>query len=63
MQPGMLVTYSINPWLMDRDEHPRLPLAYLPLGATALWLRGQIAVREPARRADAMPPAVATRGS
>jgi putative ABC transport system permease protein len=33
----------------------------LPVGAIALWVLGQIAVLGPARRAAAVPPAVATR--
>jgi putative ABC transport system permease protein len=33
------------------------------LGALLLWVLGQIAVFGPARRAAAVPPAVATRGA
>jgi putative ABC transport system permease protein len=40
---------------------PRLPLWYLPVGAVALWLLGQLAVLTPALRAAAVPPVVATR--
>jgi putative ABC transport system permease protein len=40
---------------------PRLPALYLPLGALALGLLGQVSVLGPARRAAAVPPAVATR--
>jgi putative ABC transport system permease protein len=39
----------------------RFPAIYLQVGAIALWLLGQIAVLGPARRAAAVPPAVATR--
>ena len=60
---GMLLAYLLNQWLMGRYELPRLPLLYLPVGAAALWLLGQIAVFGPARRAAAIPPAVATRGT
>ena len=60
---GMLLAYLLNQWLMGRYELPRLPLAYLPVGALALWLLGQIAVFGPARRAAAIPPAVATRST
>ncbi|HEY0333236.1 MAG TPA: FtsX-like permease family protein [Stenotrophomonas sp.] len=60
---GMLLAYSANLWLMERYELPRLPLLYLPAGAIALWLLGQIAVLGPARRAAAVPPAVATRSA
>ena len=58
---GMLLAYGINQVLMGRYELPRLPLYYLPIGALALWLLGQIAVFGPARRAAAVPPAIATR--
>ncbi len=58
---GMLLAYAINQLLMQRYELPRLPLHYLPIGAVALWLLGQVAVLGPARRAAAVPPAVATR--
>jgi putative ABC transport system permease protein len=58
---GMLLAYGINQLLMGKYELPRLPLAYLPFGAVTLWLLGQLAVFWPARRAAAVPPAVATR--
>jgi putative ABC transport system permease protein len=58
---GMLLAYAINQLLMGRYELPRLPLYYLPVGAIALWLLGQVAVFGPARRAAAIPPALATR--
>ena len=57
----MLMAYGINQLLMERYELPRLPALYLPVGAVALWLLGQVAVFGPARRAAAVPPAVATR--
>ncbi|QCU72735.1 FtsX-like permease family protein [Luteimonas yindakuii] len=60
---GMLLAYALNQLLMQRYELPRLPLFYLPIGAVALWLLGQIAVYGPARRAALVPPAVATRGA
>jgi len=60
---GMLLAYAINQLLMGKYELPRLPLAYLPVGAIALWLLGQFAVFWPARRAAAVPPAVATRSA
>ncbi|MGH9382233.1 MAG: ABC transporter permease [Thermoanaerobaculia bacterium] len=58
---GMLLAYGINQLLMEHYELSRLPLAYLPTGAVALWLLGQVAVYWPARRAATVPPAVATR--
>ncbi|OHE84373.1 MAG: ABC transporter permease [Lysobacterales bacterium RIFOXYD1_FULL_69_11] len=58
---GMLMAYGINLLLMDIYELPRLPAMYLPIGAVALWLLGQVAVFGPARKAASVPPAVATR--
>jgi len=60
---GMLLAYAINQLLMSKYELPRLPLTYLPVGAIALWVLGQIAVFGPARKAAAVPPAVATRSA
>jgi putative ABC transport system permease protein len=58
---GMLGAYGLNQLLMAHYELPRLPIVYLPVGAVALWLLGQIAVYGPARRAASVPPAIATR--
>ena len=58
---GSIGAYGINQLLMGTYELPRLPLLYLPIGALALWLLGQASVLGPARRAAAVPPAVATR--
>lgn len=58
---GMAMAYGINMILMSHYELPRLPAIYLPLGALVLWTLGQVAVFGPARRAAAVPPAVATR--
>ena len=58
---GMILAYAINQLLMGRYELPRLPAMYLPVGALVLWLLGQVSVFGPARRAAAVPPAVATR--
>ena len=60
---GMAMAYGLNQLLMQQYELPRLPLAYLPAGAVVLWLLGQVAVLGPARRAAAVPPAVATRSA
>lgn len=60
---GMLMAYTINLYLMNNYELPRMPISYLPIGAMLLWLLGQIAVFGPARRAAAVPPAVATRSA
>jgi putative ABC transport system permease protein len=58
---GMILAFGINQMLMGKYELPRLPLMYLPIGAIVLWLLGQVSVFGPARRAAAVPPAVATR--
>jgi putative ABC transport system permease protein len=58
---GAVLAFVLNLALMTRDELPRLPWPYLPLGAAALWLLGQLAVLGPALRAAAVPPVVATR--
>ena len=58
---GMLAAVGINLGLMKLFEMPRLPLWYLPAGAVALWLLGQLAVLAPALRASNVPPVVATR--
>jgi len=58
---GMLLAYVLNALLMTFYELPHLPLYYLPIGALALWLLGQLSVLGPALRAAAVPPVVATR--
>jgi len=58
---GMALAFALNVVLMKFYELPRLPLAYLPAGAIALWLLGQLSVLGPAMRAAAVPPVVATR--
>ena len=58
---GMALAYGFSLWLMMHYELPRLPLFYLPVGAVALWLIGQLAVLGPALRAANVPPVVATR--
>lgn len=57
---GMLLAYGINLYLMRHYEMTRMPWLYLPGGAVALWLLGQLAVFGPARRAANVPPVVAT---
>jgi len=58
---GMALAYGLSLLLMAHYEIPRLPLSYLPVGAVALWVIGQLAVLGPAMRAAAVPPVVATR--
>jgi putative ABC transport system permease protein len=58
---GVAATLSLN-WLLDTHYSVgRVPLWYLPTGVVALWILGQLAVLLPARRAAAIPPALATR--
>ncbi|ODV14612.1 MAG: hypothetical protein ABT19_10140 [Rhodanobacter sp. SCN 68-63] len=58
---GMVAAYALNAALMKYYELPHLPLSYLPIGASTLWILGQLAVLGPALRAAAVPPVVATR--
>jgi putative ABC transport system permease protein len=58
---GMALAFGINLYLMQHYEIERMPWYYLPGGAIALWLIGQLAVFGPARRAANVPPVVATR--
>ncbi|HJR10700.1 MAG TPA: FtsX-like permease family protein [Rhodanobacteraceae bacterium] len=58
---GLVLAYGLSLLLMQRYELPRLPWTYLPAGALALWLIGQLAVLVPAMRAAAVSPIVATR--
>ena len=58
---GMALAYALNIALMQLYELARLPWSYLPVGALALWLLGQLAVLAPALRAAAVSPVVATR--
>lgn len=58
---GAVLTYGFNAWLMQNFNADRLPWFYLPLGAVVMIALGQLAVLGPARRAAAVPPAVATR--
>lgn len=60
---GMLLAFALNQLLMIKGGLPRLPLYYLPAGAAALWLLGQLSVLGPARRASGVPPAIATRSA
>ena len=58
---GVVLTYGFNIWLMENYNAERLPWFYLPLGAAAVFVLGQLAVLGPARRAAQVSPAVATR--
>ena len=58
---GVLLAVGLNLLLMAHYQLPRLPLWYLPVGALALWVLGQLAILAPALRASRVPPVVATR--
>ena len=58
---GSALSLAIGAWLTARYSLPRLDLAYLLAGVIALWVIGQLAAWQPARRAARVPPSVATR--
>jgi putative ABC transport system permease protein len=58
---GCLLALGIGYWLSLQYELPRLNLYYLIGGVLILWAIGQLAAWQPARRAAAVSPAVATR--
>ncbi|MGH8396900.1 MAG: ABC transporter permease [Gammaproteobacteria bacterium] len=58
---GMILAFGINLYLMKHYQMLRMPWYYLPCGAIALWLLGQLAVLGPALRAANVPPVEATR--
>ncbi|WP_297920571.1 FtsX-like permease family protein [Metallibacterium sp.] len=60
---GCAAAIGINVWLMAHYAVPRLPVVYLPIGAVALWLLGQLAVLGPALRAARVAPTVAMRAA
>ena len=47
---GLGGAYALSQLLMQSYELPRLPWGYLPAGAVALWVLGQLAVLAPARK-------------
>ena len=58
---GSLLTVAVAYWLEVSFQLPRLDWRFLPAGIGILWVLSTLAVIEPARRAAAVPPAVATR--
>ena len=58
---GIVLTVAVAYWLEISFEVPRLDWRFLPVGIVVLWLLSSLAVFVPARRAAAIPPAVATR--
>jgi putative ABC transport system permease protein len=58
---GCALALGAGYWLSLRYALPRLNLYYLVGGVLALWVLGQLAAWQPARRGAAVPPSVATR--
>jgi len=58
---GCVLALLLGYWLTAHYSLPRLDLAYLLAGVVLLWLIGQLAAWQPARRAASVPPSVATR--
>jgi len=58
---GAILTLAVAYWLENSFELPRLDWRYLPAGILSLWALSSLAAIEPARRAAAVSPAVATR--
>jgi putative ABC transport system permease protein len=58
---GSVLALALGDWLTTRDGLPRLDLVYLLAGVVLLLSIGQLAAWQPARRAAAVPPSVATR--
>ena len=58
---GCTLALAAGYWLSLQYALPRLNLYYLVGGVLALWTAGQLAAWQPARRAAAVPPSVATR--
>jgi putative ABC transport system permease protein len=58
---GSLLAFAFGQWLSSAYSLPRLPPMYVLGGVVVLWILGQLAAFLPARRAAAIPPAIATR--
>jgi len=58
---GSVLAFAFGQWLSSAYALPRLPPLYVAGGVIVLWVLGQLAAFLPARRAAAIPPAVATR--
>ncbi len=58
---GSVMAFAFGQWLSSAYSLPRLPPLYVVGGVVVLWILGQLAAYLPARRAAAIPPAVATR--
>lgn len=58
---GTVLAFAFGHWLSTAFSLPRLQPVYVIAGVVLLWILGQLAVFVPARRAAAIPPAIATR--
>jgi len=58
---GAILAFAFGHWLSSAYALPRLQPVYVAGGIVLLWILGQAAVFVPARRAAAIPPAIATR--
>jgi putative ABC transport system permease protein len=58
---GSVLAFVFGQWLSSAYSLPRLPPMYVVGGVVVLWILGQLAAFLPARRAAAIPPAIATR--
>jgi putative ABC transport system permease protein len=58
---GAVLAFAFGQWLSAEYSLPRLQPMYVAAGIVLLWILGQLAVFVPARRAAAIPPAIATR--
>jgi putative ABC transport system permease protein len=58
---GTVLAFAFGQWLSSAYSLPRLPPLYVAGGVVVLWILGQLAAFVPARRAAAIPPAIATR--
>jgi putative ABC transport system permease protein len=58
---GSVLAFAFGLWLSSAYSLPRLPPMYVAGGVVVLWILGQLAAFLPARRAAAIPPAIATR--
>ncbi|MGH8186600.1 MAG: ABC transporter permease [Steroidobacteraceae bacterium] len=58
---GTIIAFAFGHWLSSTFSLERLEPKYVVGGILVLWVLGQLAVFIPARRAAAIPPAIATR--
>jgi putative ABC transport system permease protein len=58
---GTVLAFAFGQWLSSAYSLPRLPPMYVVGGVVVLLILGQLAAFLPARRAAAIPPAIATR--